>query len=145
MSQLEVVPIAEKRCSKCKRRKPLTEFYADFRSTGGRRRSCCKPCCADDQRKYLEGKRGRELHRTAMRTAQRKRYKTSESHLRRVGAYNTVRSAIKRGGLPPVTEKKCADCDEQAQHYHHKSYDEADWSKVVPLCCVCHHIRHQES
>lgn len=56
-------------------------------------------------------------------------------------AQAAVNKAVLNGDLPRISTRVCADCGSQAHHYHHHSYDEADWLKVTPLCRSCHRTR----
>ena len=54
-----------------------------------------------------------------------------------------VRNALASGRLPLVRTQQCADCDGQAQNYHHYAgYERAHRLSVVPLCVPCHRKRH---
>lgn len=138
-----------KRCGKCEGWKPLTEFHTHSGRADGRQ-SWCKSCTGDYQREYRKTEHGKEVWRRYLRTERgrdvQRKYMTDESHRWQARAHGAVNTAVKAGVLPRITERICvgADCGEQAQHYHHDSYEEADWLKVTPLCCNCHRKRHSK-
>lgn len=142
-----------KKCGRCKESKPLAEFSACAAAPDGHQ-YYCKPCANGYNREYSQSEHGREANRQKMQ-----RYRQTESgkeshrrsslkykgfHPRQKKAHNAVNYAVRAGVLPHVSEKTCTDCGEQAQHYHHESYEKADWLKVIPLCSLCHKARHPE-
>jgi hypothetical protein len=56
-------------------------------------------------------------------------------------ARTAVHNAVAAGKMPCIKTLAC-DCGEQAQHYHHKSYDKANWLNVIPVCNKCHYSLH---
>lgn len=57
-------------------------------------------------------------------------------------ARNAVYRAVKRGILSPVAELVCAWCGEQAEEYHHHSYEKEYQLDVISLCRSCHKLIH---
>jgi len=53
-------------------------------------------------------------------------------------ARNAVEKAVREGIMPRVNTLKCQNCENQAEHYHHESYDKSRWFDVIPLCAKCH-------
>ena len=72
--------------------------------------------------------------------ARRKRAK--KDHELKVAVSAAMSHAKYTGQLPLATTKQCQDCGLQAEEYHHESYAEEDWLKVIPLCKKCHVSRH---
>lgn len=112
-------------------------------------------------RNYLEKTQDRhqEYHRkhdaTPERRAQRAEYAKSEAgkaaskrkyekRKARKGfmlkAKTAVHNAIRAGNLPPIDTQVCVQCGQPAQEYHHESYDQENWLRVIPLCKKCHAI-----
>jgi len=81
--------------------------------------------------------RNTEEGREAVRRGNRVRYlRDREKHLAR----SKVKVYVDRGKIPKATDCKCADCNVQAQEYHHEDYSKA--LDVIPLCKPCHIKRH---
>lgn len=82
---------------------------------------------------YLQTEAGKEAQK-------RKDAKRQMLHPEKLKAKLAVRDAIAKGILPPVNTLPCAECKDgtPALEYHHPSYDEGDWLKVVPLCKTHH-------
>lgn len=100
---------------------PLCEGWWTSLECIGRGRLCCKKCQTDIKLKVA---------------------KPSLS-VWQAQAVSAVNVAVKKGILPHISERKCEDCGEQANEYHHESYDEDKWLDVTPLCFTCHKIRHR--
>ena len=98
--------------------------------------------------------RYKEQHREEVNAAAREyNRRHSEERKEYTKAYNeqnrdkylaakALQRAIRHAVLPPAKECICADCGNQAKHYHHESYAEQDRLNVVPLCSRCHKLRH---
>lgn len=56
-----------------------------------------------------------------------------------------VAYAVQRGDLTHISKQTCLYCGEQAEHYHHDSYDPENWLNVVPLCRKCHLEYHKNN
>lgn len=76
------------------------------------------------------------------RKAQRKAY--SDNHPEKVVATKAIEAAVRKGLLPRVTNQACAnpECNENAQQYHHWSYEPENYLNVLPLCIECHTAIH---
>jgi len=157
--------IINKRCSKCKIDKPLSEFYKDFRNPTGYQ-SWCKDC----QKAYRLTEKGRMVglryaasekgcvsrHRyekTNKGKLKQKRYEQSpKGRKNRCAASRrhrqkypyqepakwAVKYAIETGKIPLPPECSCLICGQKARDYHHKSYAREHWLDVIPLCRQCH-------
>ena len=56
-------------------------------------------------------------------------------------AKNAVYYAAKTGKIPKVQSMGCS-CGNQAQHYHHDSYEYEHRLNVIPVCKPCHRELH---
>jgi hypothetical protein len=68
--------------------------------------------------------------------------KRSPNYALRMGAKRALQDAKYRGVIPLASSLQCLDCNAPASEYHHESYAEEDWLKVIPLCYTCHRARH---
>ena len=138
----------EKQCSHCKDSKPLTDFHRSTKSSDGRQ-SFCRDCNKKYQRRYMRTYRHtdngkaiqkRFTHSEKGRVYSRKIYRR---HRNKKMASSMVRDHIKRGLIPHPTTMFCVHCGEQATEYHHhKGYAKVHWYDVLPICTVCHQIKH---
>lgn len=136
--------VAEKRCRECGVTKPSKEFTANKKSIDGLR-SECKQCKKVQARKWRVGNLD-NVNQANRKSYQRNKekvleYRKIERQTPEGRARKAVYSAVRAGKLKPVTENKCAwpgGCNEKARNYHHESYDEKDWLKVIPLCTKHH-------
>ncbi len=153
--------IIPKLCHKCKRKKPLSQFYLDK----GHYSSPCKQCRNVQHQQYKRTEKGQlterkyqcgELGRKAQKRARQKFQYTNKykiSYLRycrkypeRRRAKGAVNNAIQRGKLPRPDSKQCSLCPKQAEQYHHHlGYDRKHWLDVIPACHSCHVILHHPS
>lgn len=89
------------------------------------------------QRQYNQTPEAKESNRLAIR-----KYKNSEKHKNRdrakILAVYAVNNAVERGDLPHIPTLVCNRCGNQAEHYHHWSYEREHWLDVIPLCRICH-------
>ena len=54
-------------------------------------------------------------------------------------------AAIRRGEIPPISDRECERCGQWAEEYHHCSYTDPDsYLDVMPLCVSCHNAVHLE-
>ncbi len=150
--------ISTKICPKCKTKKSLDDFFRN-RSNASGRVSYCKKCARICQIAYHKTIRGRELLRkraNKYHTSEKGR-KTSRIGMARyrrtrrfdpafylvVKAREAVAYAVRTGKLPSISTRRCKECGEQAQHYHHHlGYEKEDWLEVIPICAICHTAAH---
>lgn len=169
MSDHTPQPSTFKVCSKCRLSKPLSEYSQRKSGTRiGEYYSRCRPCAviavmtsrAKDpnyherqkelQRKFRERHQDRltvksserhaknpEVHNAAARRARQRNPLREKAH-------GAVRSAIKRGDLPPATAMVCERCKEAqaAQWHHHMGYAVEYHLHVTALCKACHGKEH---
>lgn len=65
--------------------------------------------------------------------------KMYEKHLHKYRARQAVNNEITAGRLAPIKSLACANCGNQAAHYHHYlGYEKEHWFDVIPLCRKCH-------
>jgi hypothetical protein len=156
--------VTGKICSFCDCWKPLSE-YGPLKKGHAGLNAKCRACANAYQVAYRQTERGQEV----TRRAQSKYYNTEKDLARRKRIHQTekwkitnrrsveawqkrnpikrkaaraVHYAVTKGELPPVTSCACADCDVQAEEYHHESYEKEHWLDVDPLCRRCHMVRH---
>lgn len=166
--------IISKTCTRCKTKKPLSEFYKDPSHKDGHQ-SICKCCIKIYIANYQRTDRGCRLHREAMkryhqttkgRLLKRMRCMEYQRRLRKTAAYKKHRRfiywqnpdffrlrnsaqcavyyAIRTGKLPSLTKCKCKKCGAPAQHYHHWSYARKHRLDVIPVCIPCHKGIHRQ-
>lgn len=156
-----------KKCSKCKKTKPISDFSPDKRRQSGLK-SECRECKRIADKQYRDNPLYRDRIKVAQRRKDEKRNgripskrtprnpvgrnadnygaslkrwhnKNPEAHR----AHDVVYRASERGEFPKAHEKRCHECGKQAAHYHHfLGYEPEHWFDVVPLCNSCHRKRH---
>ena len=135
------VYMVEKRCTKCKQLKPISEFHKQKKGIHGRRADC-KPCVLARVRKHqrhIEIKARRHDYELLQTTkAKKRRYALANPE--KVMAQRALNNEVKNGNMTKVDRLYCTDCSEPAQHYHHGDYDKP--LDVTPLCARCHKQRH---
>lgn len=159
--------IITKLCSRCGVGKPVSKFYKN-RSRPDGLDTWCKVCVKEYRStpymravavksvmRYRRTERGRELHRQCnaryYQTEKGKKDKArgtkayQKQHVDKTRAHRAVNDAVRYGKLPSIHVRKCVDCGQQANHYHHESYAIDRFLDVIPLCLGCHGIRHGEN
>lgn len=134
-----------KKCSRCKRRKLLTEYYTRKNALDGHQ-AWCKACMIElsrlrrvehkeELREWFKEhrKNNKELYRDQVRNYRAR-------HKDRVSAGLKLQWAIESGKMPPAKELICEACGKAAQDYHHPDYSKP--LEVVPLCKSCHRRLH---
>ena len=147
--------IISKRCSKCKKTKPISEFYKHSRMKDGFFNHC-KSCRAKYQTEYRKTEKGKVANRKGcnkyrktanskvVQRAGKKRFKAR--HPNQIKAQQAVNNAITANRLPRPDTLQCHYCPAQAEQYHHhKGYAKKHWLDVVPTCCLCHNNFHLSS
>ena len=130
-----------KTCSRCKVKKPLSEFVKHHKYPGGI--FCyCKSCCVKLSANY------RDKNREKVNEYGRRRY----SHMRDIykgkiqlwqirtgstGAVEVVRWAVRNQLLPKLSHVmiRCSDCPSRATQYDHRDYNFP--LLVSPVCASC--------
>lgn len=138
-----------KRCRKCGKRKPITEFYKNKPMPDGRLNHC-RDCFKQRSHQYwrevssdpvrLERvrERGRGLSKQRLSTPAtrliKSRWAKRNKFKRR--AHHTVLRAVRSGRL--IRPSKCDNCGHHRQHIgaHHEDYTKP--LKVIWLCPACH-------
>lgn len=135
-----------KRCYKCKRIKPISEFHKNRTQKDGLQ-SWCNSC----KRKYRRTEKGKaarhkqsEVYRNSVKgKATKTRY--IAYHPNQAKAQHAVNNAIAIGKMRRANTKLCHYCPKQAKHYHHhKGYEPEHWLDVVPACTRCHRKGHRK-
>lgn len=124
-----------KRCSKCKRIKPLEEFYKNNTKSCGRQ-SACKECIKENDKERL--KRYRKTNEGRQKEIERSA-KTRKKYPERDKARVTARRAIKTG---EIKKRACQICGEIKTEMHHPDYSKP--LEVVFLCLEHHGKLHRE-
>lgn len=156
-------PIITKQCYKCKRIKPIVEFYKQKSQKDGFK-SHCKICSETwtiqyrktekgmkavrfTMRKYRKSEKGKAYQKQYYQTEKRKEVsrlankKYRQNNPEKIQAQNAVQYAMKIGNLLCARNFQCF-CGKQAQHYHHSSYAPEHWLDVIAVCIPCHRKVH---
>jgi len=100
------------------------------------------------QKRYSQSEKGKATHKCYRQTDKGKAIHNAciERYIRRNPekhkANFAMNSAIKLGKLPRPDSLQCS-CGEQAEQYHHHSYEPKFWLDVIPVCHKCHTKIHQ--
>lgn len=137
-----------KACIKCKKRKPLSEFYKHPQMKDGYLNKC-KPCAKEDAaahrnnniekiREY-DRKRGKLPHRAKLNTEVTKRMRDDLPHVYK--AHNALNNAARDGKITrPIV---CSVCKKDRRlHGHHDDYSkplDVEW-----MCAICHKAFHKD-
>lgn len=135
-----------KTCFKCKKRKPLDDFYKHKLMADGFLNKC-KACAKNDSTKHrlsnlekvreYDRERGKQPHRQVLKTIVTKAWRAEDE--KRSRAHNAVSRAIKKGLL---LQKPCERCLSEKSIAHHEDYSKP--LSVTWLCQPCHKQRHKE-
>ena len=130
-------------CGKCKKEKPLTEFYPHKRDGF---RSRCKDCHKDDlkeyrstegylsyMRKYLKMPKARAHDRDWRKEYRKRPYVRIKTY-----AQTYVNHAIQSGR---INREPCSVCGVKQAEAHHSDYNEP--LLIVWLCADCHRELHK--
>lgn len=141
----------KKKCFKCGKTKPLSEFYKHKRMADGHLNKC-KACTKKDVKVHRDEniEKIRQYDRDRSRTEKRKRLnaertkKYRERFPERYKAHNAVNYALRSKKI--TKPSKCEGCGEKGVHLHahHTSYEQSHWLDVEWLCTVCHSELHHE-
>ena len=136
-----------KKCSKCHKTKPLSEYYKNKSRLDGRG-TFCKMCHGE----YYKSEKGKEVNRRCDQSEKRKIAHSIRTRLyqikypNRLKARHAVGYEIRVGRLSRPNTKQCHCCPKQAQHYHHyKGYTKANWLDIKPICRQCHKRIHKQA
>lgn len=129
----------KKRCFKCEKTLPLSEFYTHWNMTDGRLGKC-KECTKDDVRsRYIELGGRAEYEKARQRTPQRRTKKLEYQrrararHPERNRARAKVGYAVRTG---KIAKKPCEGCGSPVVQAHHEDYSKP--LDVKWLCFKCH-------
>lgn len=129
-----------KKCSRCKKSKPLSDFKNGIcHLCNSCRKKCSKYSNKTDaakktKKKFAISDRGKELHRQYSKEYNRQ-------HPEIISAHTIVNHAIRDGKLKKPNKFNCGRCGEQkAQVYHHPDYSRP--LEIAPLCKECHRFIH---
>ena len=124
-----------KKCSVCKKEKPISEFHRNSSSKDGIR-SNCKDCYKEWRIKNIsnERERNRVYYQSEKGKKRLSKYKSENCH--KLRAKYIIKNDIKKGKIKRASSLKCYHCGKQAEDYHHPNYDFP--RLVIPLCSRCH-------
>lgn len=132
-----------KECFKCRKTKPLTDFYKHKQMADGHLGKC-KECAREDVRLHRrENDSVREYDRQRAKTPKRKAYagavarRWNKKNPLGYKAHYFVSNAVRDGRLKRLP---CEKCGEARSHAHHEDY--ANPLDVVWLCAKCHQRHH---
>lgn len=126
-----------KPCFKCKKAKPLSEFYRHPKGKDGHLNKCIT-CCLKDAKKYRETEQGRA---TQKKGQQRFRMR----HPERLKAIAAVNNAVRDGKMPRPDTLQCHYGTHSAEQYHHwHGYKPKHYLDVIPACKKCHYKKHRK-
>lgn len=141
----------EKKCSKCKQVKRLSEFRLRNRQMQKFYGQCKKCQCkkAVQRQKNLSSEQKKQQHeyqknyrktkqgRKSIRKGRQRYYQKNKNKFR---ARSAVSYAVLRGRLPHISTQICR-CGKEAKNYHHhRGYEREFWIDVIPICQQCHNI-----
>jgi len=148
-----------KRCPKCERTLPRSEFSRGAAMKDGLQ-CYCKECCKEANAAWLRKKRGedpvwhadnlkrmRKFFLTPVGKASRSKSnaKYNRKNKEKGRAQQAVKRAIRAGEMVRVSELTCEECGGPAREYHHHlGYAEEHQLDVTPLCNTCHKAAHAE-
>jgi len=163
--------IQTKQCSKCKKIKPVSEFYPRKDRSFGYYNPC-KSCKSIYKKQYCNSEKGKKILDNYLKKpgvikkrkisykkyiqsekGKKARYKIEHSIKRKISRQKhkhkeTIRHktyyAVRTGVLPNISTRRCAICGNQANEYHHyNGYKIKHYLDIIPLCYICHsHIHH---
>lgn len=136
----------KKRCTRCQEWKLATPeyFYRHKKSVDGYYPQC--KVCKDGYRHTTKGKEVTKRKNDNWRKTEngvaflraKSQRRQVELDPQKIGARQSVNNAVHTGRLQPIKSCACLMCGNQAQEYHHWSYDTEYWLDVIPLCQPCH-------
>lgn len=135
-----------KTCFKCKKEKPLVDFYKHKMMADGHLNKC-KECTKKDANKHrsdniekvraYDRERAKLPHRKALKTILTRAWRAEDE--RRAKAHSAVSLSIKNG---KIVREPCVKCGREDSLAHHEDYDKP--LDIVWLCQPCHKQRHKE-
>jgi hypothetical protein len=138
-------PQTEKMCGKCKKIKPLSDFFLKTKQSKDKYQYQCKECCKKQGEKYRQehnediNKHQREIYNTVLGKEIYKR--KHEKCIEKRKAQYAVQGAVRSNKIQPAKNYICVVCNtNQAKDWHHhKGYDKENWLDVIPVCGKCHY------
>ena len=145
-----------KQCSKCKTKKPLSEFHKNRVMADGYANQC-KVCFNGTHKRYRQSAKYQETQADyvtteggkSVRAKANSKWKKTESgkasyasyylhHKDRSRARGRVFDAVRSGRMQPASDFLCK-CGQSAIEYHHYlGYSDEHSFDVIPLCKPCH-------
>lgn len=131
-----------KRCFRCERELPRTEFYVHPRMTDGLLGKCKACSCADNRANYAARREEKHAYdRARYQRPERRAYVRAAAKRKRARdpvrakAWRDVSYAVRSGKL---VRRPCEVCGEQKVQAHHDDYTKP--LAVRWLCFTCHRV-----
>lgn len=141
----------KKRCRKCGKKKPKSEFWKDAAKADGLCGACisCKHTQNLAYQKTVAGKKACYRYTKKYRATAAGKASVAAATLRysrkfpeKNRARAAVGYAIKTGKLQPARKFTCTYCPAAATEYHHHNgYAPEHKRDVIPVCKACHDTR----
>jgi len=131
-----------KQCKKCKKTKPINEFYVHAQMTNGRL-NICKECVRDRVSKHSQTEHGKEVARMWYKTPKGKaKLSRHTKRFRRLNpekykAHLVANNAIRSGKL---IKQPCIICGDKKAEKHHDDYSKP---LAVKWFCRKHHREYE--
>lgn len=136
--------IIRKCCNHCKKTKDITEFHRHCHHKDGHR-NICRVCAIAEVVKYQRTRKGRIVHRAAIRRYSLTRSGKNSNHkaCKKFRIYNpeklrakeAVNYEVRKGRMSKAKTLRCVCCRRKAKQYHHYlGYESEHWLDVVPVC-----------
>ena len=145
--------LVAKSCSICGGLKLLHEYPICYGCKDGRE-GRCKACRAVWLREYRQTEQSKQVTQVweekyaasarGKEVMKRKVSKYQHKFPLKRRARIAVTHAVSAGRLPRASTQECEHCGLPAGSWHHCSYEEEHWLKVVPLCGPCHTQTHRQ-
>ena len=154
-----------KKCYKCKKFKPLSEFHKSSREKDGCQTQC-KVCISQYHKQWIRTEKCKKsskeadikyrnsIHGHAAKKAYKRKGPIKIKHRQksreyrkqfpeRIKACRAIRDAIRIGKMPCPKTRTCHYCSNKAIEYHHwHGYAKEHWLDVIPMCQECHTAAH---
>jgi len=135
----------KKRCYKCGKVKPVTEFYKNASRPDGYQQQC-KKCHKETIKQYQQTKVGRETQKRYKRSEKGKTtqlkaaLKRQQNGDAKYKARRAIIDAVHQGRIKKPMYCEWCGRPETLHGHHHHGYDDKHKFDVVWLCPLCHQI-----
>jgi len=114
---------------KKKAREASLRWYHERGGKEKNRVTSASPERRESRAEYERSEAGKESRRKSCRNRQRE-------NPEKIRAKTAVGYAVRKGHIPHISTRECAECGGQAEEYHHPDYNMK--YHVIPLCKKCH-------